>query len=227
MKFSMCSDKPSGSRMIISPSRETLDKLVCHQVHNLFLLDEDEREKLVGLIPGVLGKVEYCFGHSSNKYYRKDGVVFFDVYHSGQYCIFLYFLSRSLFLESSGNTDLAAKVYCLNKALNGLDVFYEIAMPEIFHLDHPVGSVLGRATYGNNFTFAQLCTVGNNKGIFPEIGENVQMLSGSKIIGKCKIGDNVIISANAYVKDTDIPANSLVFGSSPNLVIKPRKVLPE
>jgi serine O-acetyltransferase len=93
-------------------------------------------------------------------------------------------------------------------------------MPDVFFLDHPVGSVLGRATYGLNFSFSQNCTVGNNKGIFPTIGKNVQMLSGSKILGRCKIGDNVIVSANTYIKDTDIPANSLVFGSSPNLVIK-------
>ena len=30
----------------------------------------------------------------------------------------------------------------------------------------------------------------------------------------------MIIGANAYVKDVDIPSNSLVFGQSPNLVIK-------
>lgn len=96
-------------------------------------------------------------------------------------------------------------------------------MPQVFHLDHPVGSVMGRASYGENFTFAQLCTVGNNKGIFPTIGDNVQMLSGSKILGKCLIGDNAIISANTYIKDEDVPSNSLVFGSSPSLIIKSRK----
>nr|WP_229026808.1 MULTISPECIES: hypothetical protein [Eggerthella] len=46
------------------------------------------------------------------------------------------------------------------------------------------------------------------------------MLSDSKVIGDCEIGSNVIIGANAYVKDVDIPSNSLVFGQSPNLVIK-------
>ncbi|MFW0755453.1 hypothetical protein ACN1C3_11995 [Pseudomonas sp. H11T01] len=152
----------------------------------------------------------------------KDGRVFFSLYHSGQYCIFLYFLSRQVFLDNPENPVLADKIYYLNKTLNGLDLFYEVLMPEAFHLDHPVGSVMGRASYGNNFTFAQLCTVGNNQGVFPEIGKNVQMLSGSKILGKCLIGDNVVVSANTYIKDTDIPSNSLVFGSSPNLVIKPR-----
>ncbi|WP_276499334.1 hypothetical protein [Pontibacter litorisediminis] len=87
-------------------------------------------------------------------------------------------------------------------------------------LDHPVGSVIGRAMYGNNFSFSQNCTVGNNKGVFPAIGQNCAMLSNSKIFGKSKIGDNCIIAANAYIKDQDVPDNTLVFGCSPNLVMK-------
>lgn len=209
--------------MIISPSVKTLNKLIRHQIHNLFLLEAVEKEVLATSLPETLRKAEKCFSQSENKYYRKNGEVFFSIYHSGQYCIFLYFLARQVFLGSPENRNLADKIYYLNKSLNGLDLYYEIVMPEVFHLDHPVGSVMGRAIYGNNFTFAQLCTVGNNKGIFPKIGENVQMLSGSKILGQCNIGDNVIVSANTYIKDADIPANSLVFGSSPSLVIKQRK----
>lgn len=93
-------------------------------------------------------------------------------------------------------------------------------MPAVFYLDHPVGSVLGRAAYGELFSFSQNCTVGNNKGIYPTIGRNVRMMSGAKILGNCHIGDNVMFSANAYIKDVDIPSCSLVFGSDRNLVIK-------
>jgi serine O-acetyltransferase len=93
-------------------------------------------------------------------------------------------------------------------------------MPKIFFLDHPVGTVLGKANYGEGFTFAQNCTVGNNKGKYPVFGLNVRMKSGSKVLGDCMIGDNVIISANTYIKDMNIPKCSIVFGSSPNLIIK-------
>ncbi len=209
--------------MIISPSPEALDKLIRHQIHNLFILNEAEDHALSRCMAGALSKTEKCFSNSSNKYYKRDESVFFSAYHSGQYCIFLYFLSRQVFLDNPKSPELADKIYYLNKTLNGVDLFYEILMPEAFHLDHPVGSVMGRAHYGKNFTFAQQCTVGNNHGVFPVIGENVQMLSGAKILGRCLIGDNVVISANSYIKDTDIPSNSLVFGSSPNLIIKPRK----
>lgn len=209
--------------MIVSPSLEMLENLIQHQLHNLFFLNEEEAEVVYYSIPIALKNSEHCFNFSKNKYYKRNNQVFFSIYHSSQYCIFLYFLSRQVFTKYPEMRILADKIYFLNKTLNGLDLYYEVVMPQVFHLDHPVGSVMGRASYGENFTFAQLCTVGNNKGVFPIIGDNVHMLSGSKILGKCNIGDNVIISANSYIKDEDIPNNSLVFGSSPSLVVKPRK----
>ena len=66
--------------------------------------------------------------------------------------------------------------------------------------------------------------MGNNKGIYPTIGQNVQMMAGSMLAGDCTVGDNVILAANSYVKDTDIPSCSLVFGEFPDLVVKTKDV---
>jgi len=77
-----------------------------------------------------------------------------------------------------------------------------------------------QSKFSNFFYFSQHCTVGNNKNIYPSFGENVSLLTGSTIIGKTVIGNNCLISANTYIKDQTIPDNSLVFGSSPNLIIK-------
>lgn len=206
--------------MDIHPSRDLLEKLVRHQVHGFFLLEKEEESVLSGAISAALERVEVCFAKSENKYYWKDGEVFFSIYHSGQYCIFLYFLSRELFVRYPERAVLADKVYYLNKALNGLDLYYEVVMPDVFHLDHPVGSVLGRAVYQDGFTFSQNCTVGNNKGVFPVFGKNVRLFSGAKVLGACVVGDNVDFSANSYVKDVDIPDDSIVFGVFPDLVIK-------
>ena len=115
---------------------------------------------------------------------------------------------------------MSDKLYALNKAMASVDLFYQVELPDIFTFDHPLGSVMGRASYSDYFTFSQGCTVGNNRGIYPRFGQSVFMLSDSKVIGDCEIGSNVIIGAPAYVKDVDIPSNSLVFGQSPNLVIK-------
>ncbi len=54
-------------------------------------------------------------------------------------------------------------------------------------------------------------------------GDRVILYSGVTVIGKSKIGDNVVLSANTYVKDENIPSNTIVFGASPNLVFKENK----
>ena len=109
----------------------------------------------------------------------------------------------------------------LNKALSACEIFYEVDLPDIFLLEHPVGTVMGRGKFSDYFFFLQNCTVGANDNLYPELGERVIMLAGSKVLGTCHIGNNVIISANTYVKDEDIPDDCIVFGSSPNLTIKP------
>lgn len=93
-------------------------------------------------------------------------------------------------------------------------------LPDIFYVEHPVGSVIGRAKIGNYFFFHQGCTVGENLGSFPIIGNNVTMFADSKVLGNSVVGNNVILGANSYIINENIPDNSIVFGQSPNLVIK-------
>lgn len=96
-------------------------------------------------------------------------------------------------------------------------------MPQNFFLDHPLGSVMGRAKYGEFFTFSQGCTVGENKGVYPRIGNFVTMMSNSKIVGKSIIGNNCIIAANTYVKDAIVPDDTIVFNNGKELVFKENK----
>jgi len=194
------------------------------QLDNLFSCSEDDRTIITHVITkegGALFRLEKCFAPNPNKYYHREGQTFFNPFHSGQYNIFLYFVSNEVWKE--GYTLLADKIYFLNKSLNADDLFYEVELPEFFMLDHPMGSVMGRAKYSNGFSFSQCCTVGNNRGVYPVIGDNCEMCMNSAIIGNCVIGDNVTLGAGALVKDTDIPSNSLVFGQSPNLIIKKKK----
>lgn len=196
------------------------------QLRALFWLYPNEKEKIDFYINherrGVIKRIEKCFSAVQNKYYNDHGMIIFSPLHTCQYTLFLYYLANTLFYET-GDRSLCDRIYGLSKIVSGMDMYYEINMPNIFFFDHPVGSVIGRAKYRDYFSFSQGCTVGQNKGIYPEFGEKVIMLSNSKVIGKSKIGDNVIISANTYVKDYDIPNDSIVFGSSPNLMIKRNK----
>lgn len=209
--------------MIFEIPKEKISELVIRQIDLLFLMSKNDNTILEIGVEHALNRCEYAFLRTKDKYYTKKGEPYFNPYHSGQYCIFLYYLSNAIFIKHPQKRVLADKVYYLNKALNACDLFYEVELPDIFMLDHPVGSVMGRATYGDYFSFSQHCTVGNNKGIYPRIGKNVQMMSGAKILGNCVIGDNVIISANTYIKDQNIPPNSIVFGSPKELIIKDKR----
>ncbi len=205
-------------------TKEDIINGMIQQLKSFFAVADDEINIINSLGEDVMKRCKVCFSESRNKYYSKEGEVYFNPYHSGQYTIFLYYFSNTIFKKNKNYARLADKVYYLNKIMNSCDLFYEIELPEIFMLDHPVGTVMGRATFGNHFTFGQNCTVGNNKGIFPVIGQNVSMTANSMIIGNSNIGNNVIIGAGACVKDQDIPANSIVFGNSPNLILKKRNL---
>jgi len=205
--------------MICDYNDDYILDLISNQL-KLFKISKDELTLIHNILPEVKDRIELNFSHSKNKYYKKNSEVFFNPFHSAQWCVFLYYLGNSLYKESKENSTLCDKIYYLNRMLNSCDLFYEVNLPDVFFLDHPLGTVIGRGIFKNFFSFSQGCTVGNNKGFYPTFGENVKMLSDSKVIGDSNIGNNVIIAANTYIKDTSIPANSTVFGSSPNLIIK-------
>lgn len=214
----------SNIPMSLAMPKSQLRELVLTQIKSFFLLDE--RTELLVLdenLPMALDRTAYSFSLTTNKYYRRDGMAFFNPLHTAQYGIFLYFLANTIW-KRHGAIALCDKLYAIGKVINAFDLYYEIEMPDVFFMDHPVGTVLGRAKYGRFFSFSQNCTVGNNKGIYPIIGEHVTMMSASRIIGQSKIGNYVIISSGAYIKDEDVPDCSLVFGASPNLIIKSRPI---
>src|SRR5882724_11998111 len=68
----------------------------------------------------------------------------FNYLHSSQYCTFLYFLANTIW-RNRQEAEVPTRLFLLNKLLNGIDCFYEIAMPEIFFIGHSVGIVLAKA----------------------------------------------------------------------------------
>lgn len=209
-------------------SKENILSQLFLQLKSNFLFDNEEEDIVKEIIDVVLDRCEYNFQRTDNKYFRDkmviEGEVKFNPYHSVQYMTFLYYLSNELHRQNCSGL-LCDKVYYLNKIMNGVDLFYAINLPDVFSAEHPVSSVMGRASYGNGFFFYQGCTVGGTIGKegvihYPVIGENVRMFSNSSILGKCRIGNNVKIGAGAIVKNQDVPDNTIVFGVSPNLVIK-------
>ncbi len=169
----------------------------------------------------ALERTDHNLSGQNRKYGREKSEAKFDHLHTDQYAVFLYYLSNSVH-HLQGDRRLASKVYALNKALHGLDAFFEILLPPVFIVQHPVGTVLGRAEYGNFLFVYQQCLVGAGlDGGKPVLGDGVILFGGSSVIGNCRLGSNVWISAGSLLMDTDVPDNSIVFGRSPELTVRP------
>lgn len=215
--------------MILAIKKNQLLSLLTTQL-NFFLIEEKEKNELVDNLDEAIARLEECFKNSSNKYYsreiegKREG--FFNPFHSVQYMIFLYILANTIHMKGS-KTLICDKLYYLNKMLNSVDIYYQVNLPEHFGAEHPVGTVIGRGQIGDYFYFYQNVTLGgvikDGKEVYPKLGCHVEMYSNSSVLGDCNIGNNVIIGAGAIVKNQDVPDNSIVFGQSPNIVIKPNK----
>lgn len=136
-----------------------------------------------------------------------------------------YFYTIYQILWGGGtNQELADKLYYLNKIMHSVDWYWAIELPDHFYAEHPLGSVLGRAQYGDYLILYQGTTVGGNRnknGInYPKMGDYIILYANSTIIGNCQVGRKVVFSANSYVKDEIIPDYCIVSGSSPNLIIR-------
>ena len=221
----MSKSQVGGSMMLSLPPRQ-LTKYLTRQLRNLFPDGWSAgRARANKVVESALARMEVCASAVIAKRYRTDtGEPCFSHLHSGQYAAFLYFASHSA-ARNFGDHELATRLYLLNKALHGLDVYYEVELPDVFVWEHPVGTVLGKAVYGERFVVLQHCTVGGNLQLeYPRIGKHVSLYAGATIIGKCTIGDHVQVAAGARIVDEDVPSGSTVFGTSPNLTIRSRPV---
>lgn len=202
-------------------TEDILEVTIC-QLRNNFRLSDEENDFILNSSTEYFEKTINCLTQSKNKYYsnvEKEGL---NPFHANTYCVFLYWMSRHF--SEAGQKNIADKVYYLNKMLNSVDLYHEIKLPDIWLCEHPLGTVIGRGTFGDKFFFMQRCGIGHNKGIYPVIGNNVRMFFDSKIIGNSHIGNNVVVAATTYIKDQNVPDNVIVFGQSPNLIFKPNNV---
>ena len=195
-------------------------EILCKQLNSFWTIDNREKDMLMENIENAVKKTVESYERSNRIYFLKMG---FSVYNSNVYAVFLHYLSTAIG-KLSGGAILADKLYYLNKIINGVEWYWNIELPEHFVVEHPLGSVLGRAQYGDYFCIYQGVTVGANfnegECIWPIIGNNVTMYANSTVIGECIIGNNVIIGANAFLINEKIPDNCIVYGSSPDIIIK-------
>lgn len=101
-------------------------------------------------------------------------------------------------------------------------------------LPHPNGIVIGEgAVIGAGCTIYHQVTLGGrrlgdqSRGAYPQIGDNVVIFAGAKLIGQITIGDGATIGANAVVLQ-DVPARRTAVGVParvlPSAQAKPRVI---
>ncbi len=209
--------------MILSLKKTELLKYILYQVYNLFPDNNKYNDaKIQSSMDETLDRVEYCFSKINNKYFYNNKNVVFNHLHGDQYSMFLYFLSNTLYRKEF-NPTLCNKLFLLNKTLFAIDAYYEVTLPDIFLFVHPLGTVLGRAEYSDYMIVYQRCNVGSNHDIYPTLGAHLSLYPGSSILGKCKVGNNVKIAANALLIDRDIEDNNLYIGTPKEFHVSEKK----
>lgn len=188
---------------------------------NAFFPDGDEvsGELLMPAVLGALPRLEHCFAAIDNKYFFDGQSAVFSHLHGDQYAMWLYLLSNELHRQG-GPASTCSKLFLLNKSLHGCDIYYEVALPSVFLLVHPLGTVLGRGEYSDYFVSYQRVGVGSNYDVYPRFGRHVTLRPGASVLGGCTIGDMCQIAAGSLVLDRDLPDNSLYIGNPKTAVVK-------
>ncbi|MDD2332329.1 MAG: serine O-acetyltransferase [Candidatus Cloacimonetes bacterium] len=135
--------------------------------------------------------------------------------------VFMFRVSNCLFRHQLGF--LAKLVALKNQIIFGCDIARAASIKGGLYLPHPNGIVIGEhVKIGCNCIIHQGVTLGargeDHTLANPIIGDEVEIGSGAKILGKLKIGNQARIGANAVVL-SDVPDGGVAVGI-PARVIK-------
>ena len=111
---------------------------------------------------------------------------------------------------------IARLISQLARFLTGIEIHPGAVIGKRLFIDHGMGIVIGETTtIGDNCTIYHGVTLGGTgKDKYkrhPDLGNNVIVGCGAKVLGPIKIGDNVKIGANSVVLK-EVPEDSTVVG---------------
>jgi len=199
-RFSVEGDVSDGKRM------ESLAYYVARQLDSLFPSDgiDPDINAITKILPTAIDRLKPIL--RTVRCFNKD---LFHYHHSLQYSVFLYLLANEQWRNNSEHS-LSDRLFLLNRALNSIDLFYSIEMPDVFFISHGLGTVLGNAKYGNRLVVFQNVTVGRVGEMKPIIGNNVVLYPGAVVTGRTVVGNNSIVSAGTILHNETVPDNTIV-----------------
>lgn len=143
-----------------------------------------------------------------------------------------YWIHREKLLKAKNKLVKRYHRMCCSKILykNNASIEEQTKIDGRITFPHGLNGILisAGAKIGSNCTIFHQVTIGSNtlKGSkhngSPQIGNNVYIGAGAKVIGGVKIGDNVRIGANCVVTE-DIPDNATVVLNKPRIIIHNEK----
>ncbi len=203
----------------MSLPKEELTLYVARQLNNNFYDKAVDIKDISDYMDTAIQRVEYCFSKVNNKYFFDGSSSVFNHLHGDQYCMFLYYLSNTIY-KKNGDINICSKLFLLNKMLHGLDAFYEVNLPDIFLVVHPLATVLGRGVYSDYFVVYQRCGIGSNHDVYPQLGKHVTMHPGSSVLGNSSIGNNCKIAAESLIIDRSLEDNMVYIGNPKQHTLK-------
>ena len=111
---------------------------------------------------------------------------------------------------------IARLISQIARHITGIEIHPGAKIGKRLFIDHGMGIVIGETTtIGNDCTIYHNSTLGGtgkdkNKR-HPDLGNNVMVGSGAKVLGPIKIGNNVKIGANSVVLK-NVPNNTTIVG---------------
>lgn len=128
--------------------------------------------------------------------------------------IIYYFISRFFYLRKF--YFISRKISYIGRKRTGIEIHPGAVIGKNLFIDHGSGVVIGETSViGDNIIIYQGVTLGGTGKEagkrHPNIGNNVMIGAGAKVLGSINIGNNVKIGAGSVVLK-DIPDNSTVVG---------------
>ena len=163
-------------------------------------------------------KVLKCLYEDAKNIVNKDpacrSIAEVIILYPGFHAIFFHRISH--FLYNRKLFFLARLISQISRHITGIEIHPGAKIGKRLFIDHGMGVVIGEtATIGDDCIIYHNSTLGGtgkdkNKR-HPDLGNNVMVGSGAKILGPIKIGNNVKIGANSVVLK-DVSDNSTIVG---------------
>ncbi|MES2324956.1 MAG: hypothetical protein V4633_22080 [Pseudomonadota bacterium] len=197
----------------------TLDQYIARQLDNMFPEGgyDADLALVAPLMEGAMQRMHPIL--ASVGAFSPDA---FNRFNSLQYTSLLYLVGNEEY-RRNGHSVLASRLFYLNRALNAIDLFYAVELPEVFFISHGLGAVLGNATYGNRLVIFQNVTVGRVGQDRPTLGNNIVLYPGAVVTGNSRIGNNCVVSAGTVVHGMEMPDDTVAVRRGDGVQLFPRR----